>query len=286
MAYSEVVSALNALSRNISDPYQLQTAYQTIAAGNDNLTVSATAPADPEVNELWYDTTTNVLSYWNSFDWMDHAVFNSMEIRNIETDAAAIDFSENVAFGEIAFKFKTNCPNSNSYVTFGTTDDSFEYVWDSDTDEEFIWRYPEGDAVTISKTGITTKNLIVSVSGSYTDVVASLNQTAQQISSLLTTSAANQARITQLEGDANTYATKFELSQAVVVYSDGAPTGTIPNGALWFDSMNLRLNVRHGGVWVYPDRVEDTALKASLLNAVNTSTDYATLKANLIAALS
>ena len=41
-----------------------------------------------------------------------------------------------------------------------------------------------------------------------------------------------------------------------------------------------------GEVWVYPDRVEDTALKTALLNAVNTSTDYASLKSNLITALS
>ena len=68
-------------------------------------------------------------------------------------------------------------------------------------------------------------------------------------------------------------------------YSDNAPTSS-SDGDIWFDSTTLRLYVQHGGAWIYPDRVEDTVLKTSLLNAVNSSADYASLKANLITALS
>ena len=70
-----------------------------------------------------------------------------------------------------------------------------------------------------------------------------------------------------------------------IYYGDNAPTGTFVNGDMWFKSDDLRLNVRHGGAWVSPDRVEDTALKTSIYNAVNNSTDYASLKTNLLAAL-
>jgi hypothetical protein len=71
-----------------------------------------------------------------------------------------------------------------------------------------------------------------------------------------------------------------------IYYSDAAPvTPLLQNGDLWFDSDDLRLSVRHGGAWVFPDRVEDTALKSALYQAVSTSTDYETLKVKLLAAL-
>ena len=70
-----------------------------------------------------------------------------------------------------------------------------------------------------------------------------------------------------------------------IYYGDNAPTGTFVDGDMWFKSDDLRLNVRHGGAWVSPDRVEDTALKTAIYNAVDTSTDYASLKTNLLAAL-
>ena len=70
-----------------------------------------------------------------------------------------------------------------------------------------------------------------------------------------------------------------------MIYSDTAPTGVVADGGLWFDSNNIRLNIRHQGAWIYPDRVEDTALKTALFNAVSTSTDFDTLKIKLQAAL-
>ena len=37
-------------------------------------------------------------------------------------------------------------------------------------------------------------------------------------------------------------------------YGDYAPTGNLLNGDLWFDAMNLRLNIWSQGAWVNPDR--------------------------------
>ena len=102
---------------------------------------------------------------------IEPVVFENVVVRNNELNTAAVDFSENIIHAS-AFKF-ANCPAANSYVTFGTTGDAYEYVWDSDT-EEFIWRYTDIDALTITKDGIRAKNIIVSGNGNYTDIVANL----------------------------------------------------------------------------------------------------------------
>jgi len=81
--------------------------------------------------------------------------------------------------------------------------------------------------------------------------------------------------------DASDYFTKTEVTQAIetvraglqtkiddtndlivepgennpeTYYGDYAPTGQLLNGDLWFDAMNLRLNVFSQGAWINPDR--------------------------------
>ena len=44
-------------------------------------------------------------------------------------------------------------------------------------------------------------------------------------------------------------------------YGDYAPTGNLLNGDLWFDAMNLRLNVYSQGAWVNPDRNDGATLE-------------------------
>ena len=45
-----------------------------------------------------------------------------------------------------------------------------------------------------------------------------------------------------------------EESEPDVYYGDYAPTGTRKDGDMWFDSMNLRLNIWSQGAWINPDR--------------------------------
>ena len=71
-----------------------------------------------------------------------------------------------------------------------------------------------------------------------------------------------------------------------IYYGDAEPSTPIIDGSIWYDSLNSRHLVYHSNAWVQTDRVEDTAMKTSLYNAVNNSTDYATLKSNLLTALS
>jgi len=44
-------------------------------------------------------------------------------------------------------------------------------------------------------------------------------------------------------------------------YGDYAPTGNLLNGDLWFDAMNLRLNVWSQGAWINPDRNDGATLE-------------------------
>jgi hypothetical protein len=44
-------------------------------------------------------------------------------------------------------------------------------------------------------------------------------------------------------------------------YGDYAPTGSLLNGDLWFDAMNLRLNVYSQGAWINPDRNDGADLE-------------------------
>ena len=93
------------------------------------------------------------------------------------------------------------------------------------------------------------------------------------------------AQIDTLQASVN--ALQADTHDPHVFYGDTAPTDvTFTDGDIWFDSYNLRFNVRHQGFWIFPDRVEDVNLKSALHTAVNTSTDYDTLKANLLDALS
>lgn len=57
-------------------------------------------------------------------------------------------------------------------------------------------------------------------------------------------------------------------------------------GALWYQPSTTNLYLFDGSNWINISVTAVSSLKASLYSAVNTSTDYASLKANLLTALS
>ena len=146
---------------------------------------------------------------------IEPVVFENVVVRNNELNTAAVDFSENIIHARSAFKFATNCPAANSYVTFGTTENAYEYVWNSDTEEKFLWRFAEGDALTITKDGIRVKNIIISGNGNYTDIVASLEDVAKKLNELTSKSNQHAEKIAALELQAATFATKSQLNKEV-----------------------------------------------------------------------
>ena len=64
------------------------------------------------------------------------------------------------------------------------------------------------------------------------------------------------ASVQYVNDEVDKLATSFATEEAEpdVYYGDYAPTGTRKNGDLWFDAMNLRLNVFSQGAWINPDR--------------------------------
>ena len=68
----------------------------------------------------------------------------------------------------------------------------------------------------------------------------------------------------------------------LTVVSNSAPLDAV-TGAFWYKTSTQEVYLYNGTAWVL---VTTTTLKSDLYNAVNTSTDYASLKTNLLAALS
>ncbi len=68
----------------------------------------------------------------------------------------------------------------------------------------------------------------------------------------------------------------------LTVVSNAAPLDAV-TGAFWYKTSTQEVYLYNGTAWVL---VTTTSLKTDLYNAVNTSTDYASLKANLLTALS
>ena len=256
-------------------------------AGNINMgtnkIISLGAPTSDNdaARKVDVDAVTTYVN--NNFISSVNSILTSLRIRNTSTSDPAIDLSENVDYGRSAFKFRTKCNDVNpNTVTFGTNNHPWEYNWEFSDKEDFCWTHDvQGKQLSISKDGVVAKSLYIADFGLNTeadgrqtfnviDVKSKLSNTDSTISTLNTSLSALQTTVDGLKR---------------IYYGDNAPVGTFVNGDMWFKSDDLRLNVRHGGAWVSPDRVEDTALKTSIYNAVNNSTDYAALKTNLLAAL-
>ena len=197
-------------------------------------------------------------------------------ITNSNADIAGIDYSGAANMGLDALKFQTYSPTGTHYATFGTTTTPWEYSWEYGSDESFNWIRNGTRVFAINGEKTYAKDLVLcdlaaNANGPQFNNQIDVRTKLAQIDTL-------QASITALQADTH---------DPHVFYGDTAPTeGTLTDGDIWFDSYNLRLNVRHSGYWIFPDRVEDVNLKSALHTAVDTSSDYATLKTNLLAALS
>lgn len=197
-------------------------------------------------------------------------------ITNSNSDIAGIDYSNSANNGLDALKFRTYSPVGTHYATFGTTTTPWEYSWEYGSDESFNWIRNGTRVFAINEEKTYAKDLVLC------DLAANANgpQFNNQIDvrTKLTQIDTLQTAVTALQADTH---------GSHVFYGDADPVSntTLTDGDIWFDSYNLRLNVRHNGYWLFTDRVEDVNLKTDLHNAVNTSTDYASLKTNLLAAL-
>ena len=194
-----------------------------------------------------------------------------LKINNMDISQASLDFSDSVFAGEKILRLQTR--GSDKTVTFGNTDKHFEIAWQFDNDEDFAWKHgTKGKIFSISKDGAICAGLKIA-DFQPNDVDGLVINNVIDVKSTLMSHTAQLAAL----GSSPTGGNQMH-------YSD-TPPNTSSDGDLWFDSNNIRLNVKHAGQWVFPDRVEDDALKSALFTAVQNSTDYASLKILLLAAL-
>ena len=241
----------------------------------------------------------------------------SIKMNNSDLSRASLDFSTQPINGNKAFKFQTYQGGNPHYVTFGTTDKPWEYSWKYSGDEAFNWIRNGKRVFAIQGEEVYAKDFVLASLGetadgprysnkiNIRDVINELQQSSiaretqiqnmsSDVSAATTGFAANVTAIAALNSSVSALSRQvqeFETNMQTVTYDksihygDTAPTENVNNGDIWFDSDTLRLNVRHYGTWVYPDRVEDFQLKHDLLEAVEQSTDFQSLKIKLMAAL-
>ena len=241
----------------------------------------------------------------------------SIKMNNSNLSLASLDFSTQPINGNKAFKFQTYQGGNPHYVTFGTTDKPWEYSWEYSGDEAFNWIRNGQRVFAIQGEEVYAKDFVLASIGetangprysnkiNIRDVINELQQSSfatdtqiqnmtDDVSAASTGVAANVTAIAALNSSVSALSRQvqgFENDMQTMTYDksihygDTAPTENVNNGDIWFDSDNLRLNVRHYGTWVYPDRVEDYQLKQDLLEAVEQSTDFQSLKIKLMAAL-
>ena len=267
MAYTNITSAFNAIINELGDPSGIEDALKVLAEANDSFTVSDTAPENPSIHDFWFDTNVSLLKIWTGSIWYDHAVFNHISIKNSAVDRPAIDISAESHHSNPIIKLKSFTPNDDFYVTFGTTNVPHEYAWKFSNEEEFAWIYSEVEKVfAIDKDKVTAKELVIGFTGSEVNVGSEINNINDKLNNKL---------------DSSEY-----VNSPKIYYSSSAPTENVAPGSIWYSNLEARLHVRHENVWIQPDRVEDTALKSALHAAVNTATDFNSLKDNLLNSLS
>ena len=200
--------------------------------------------------------------------------FNQININNTDIADAGIDFSGSAVYGSKAMKFRTNGP-TEKYATFGTSDVPFEYSWEYSGNESFNYIHNNSRVFAVADKAYAKDLVLCSLSSNANGPVYNSQIDVR-------------AKLAELD-TLKTRVDSLDVSAQAghnIYYGDSAPVSSLlQNGDLWFDSDDLRLSVRHGNAWVFPDRVEDTALKSALYQAVNTSTDYDSLKIKLLAAL-
>ena len=75
---------------------------------------------------------------------------------------AGFDFTTQPISSQKAFEFKTLSPTNTEYVSFGTTDNWWEYAWKFASEEDFCWIYDDSNKVfSITKEGPACSTLLL-----------------------------------------------------------------------------------------------------------------------------
>ena len=87
------------------------------------------------------------------------SITDTVIITKADIADVTLDFSTGLAYGNNAFKFKSNDSSANVdyYASYGTNGTLWEYAWEFNGDEDFCWKHTTG--------GVTTKTFSVNKDG-------------------------------------------------------------------------------------------------------------------------
>ena len=287
---TSLLNSLNSLSTSVGELPSLADVQAKLSAAAAQLTGAMDAnnytiqnvPTPVSIGDVankgYVDAQRNYID--TTFIKKSGAIFEQLIVENYDLAKAAIDFTGSSYSSSPALKFKTLTDDgTDHYVTFGTSENNWEYSWNYTGNESFNWINDGTRVFAISGNNAYAKDLVL------------CDLTANNTGPLYTSPISVRAKLDELGTSVASLTNQvngltIDTSSKHIYYGDTAPTESLEDGDIWFDSHNLRLNIQHGGYWVFPDRVEDVALKSALFNAVNSSTDYDSLKSALLTALS
>ena len=96
-----------------------------------------------------------------------NTITDSVTVTKTDIANVTLDFSGGVAYGNNAFKYKSNDSSANLdyYVNYGTNANLWEYAWEFNGNEDFCWRHTTGGVATktfsINKDGAAATNLLI-----------------------------------------------------------------------------------------------------------------------------
>ena len=89
----------------------------------------------------------------------DAPSFDSIVIEKLDISKPAFDLSASPATGIDSFKYQTNDSGIGNTVTFGTTNQYWEYAWRFTSNEDFCWKHGTNKVFSITKDGPVCRNL-------------------------------------------------------------------------------------------------------------------------------
>ena len=235
-------------------------ALQTIIATINDIEITINSPPEEPPEE---DSTVTYMQLG------DEDLTASLIIKKADVALSTFDFSEESHYGSKIFKTKAYAL-TDSYSIFGVNENYWEYAWEFNGNEDFCWKHgTTGKQFSITKEGATAKNLFIadfitnSTDGRHVVNEIDVKATLASLDSEINTAQQNIS-------DIQTAIALVPINQ--IFYSGTAPiSADLNNGDIWFDNINLRLNVRHSNAWINPDRndganLEDriTALEARI----------------------
>jgi len=168
---SNLVSQITSVDNSIPDLAD----YVTSSMLTDLETVVSTLPTTSEVNALISAAAPDLSSYVAQSDidtsisaitteYLPRAggtVSGSFIVNKPYTSEPAFDFSSEKWYSNLTHKYATNAAD-NSFVSFGTNDNLYEYAWDFTSNEDFCWVFNSIDKVfSIAKDGPACSNLFI-----------------------------------------------------------------------------------------------------------------------------